>query len=276
MDAGPIEIEARGIEKAFGAHVVLKDVSLTVRSGDIVAIVGASGSGKTVLLDILTGLVHPDAGLVRVADHGRGGGEEGRASGGAPLVDLFSLGWEELDAVRLHWSIVFQRNALFSGTVYENLALWFREHTDLTEAQIEARARTALASAALDVSDVLFKQREELSGGMAKRVAIARAISVDPIVMFYDEPTTGLDPIIGAQVHELIYAQHHRPHPDGMPRTTIIVTHDKELLRRVRPRVVMLHRAGVCFDGTYEEFEASEHPAAREYLRAMPVLHARE
>ncbi len=272
MDAGPIEIEARGIHKAFGAHVVLKDVSLTVRTGDIVALVGASGSGKTVLLDILTGLVHPDEGSVLVADHS----PEGSSGGAAALVDLFALSWEQLDAVRLHWSIVFQRNALFSGTVYENIALWFREHTDLNEAQIEARARTALSRAALDVDDVIFKQREELSGGMSKRVAIARAISVDPIVIFYDEPTTGLDPIIGAQVHELIHAEHHRSRPDGARRTTIIVTHDKELLRRVRPRVIMLHRAGVCFDGSYEQFEASPHPVAQEYLRAMPVLQARE
>src|SRR5207247_1758409 len=96
---------------------------------------------------------------------------------------------------------------------------------------------------ALEVDEVIGKGRDELSGGMAKRVAIARAIAVDPAVIFYDEPTTGLDPVISGHIHELVYKVHHRPLPDGTPRTSIVVTHDKELLRRVEPRVVMLHQA---------------------------------
>jgi phospholipid/cholesterol/gamma-HCH transport system ATP-binding protein len=122
------------------------------------------------------------------------------------------------------------------------------------------------------------KQREALSGGMAKRVAIARAIAVDPAVIFYDEPTTGLDPVISGRIHELIFSLHHRAVEGaaaGRERTSVVVTHDKELLRRVRPRVVMLHDQGVCFDGPYEEFERTDCEPAREYLRAMPVLHAR-
>lgn len=266
IDGQAAEIVGEGLGKWFGDHVVLRGVDIRLMRGEIAAVVGASGCGKTVLLDILTGLLRPDAGRVLVAHHGRLG---------TPLVDLHALPPAELDAVRLHWAIVFQRNALFSGTVYENIALWLREHTGLDESAIEQRARQALRAAALDDRDVLFKHRDELSGGMAKRVAIARAIAMQPKVIFYDEPTTGLDPVISAQIHELIFRTHHEPSGVGT-RTTIVVTHDRDLLRRLRPRVVMLHRGGVAYDGSYEGFTASPHPAAQEYLRAMPVLQARE
>ena len=184
----------------------------------------------------------------------------------------------------------------------------------------------------LDVADVIDKQREALSGGMAKRVAIARAIAADPIVIFYDEPTTGLDPVVSGHIHELIWNSHHAPvgpRPSGPriepsfwdrladaaatisdaagvsparpsaarvvgsgkrrsdeprpvpatgpqpPRTTVIVTHDKELLRRLSPRVVMLDSGRICFDGPYERFGKDDCEPARRYLETMPVLHAR-
>lgn len=264
--AQEIELHAEQVSKAFGEHTVLRAVNLEVSRGQIVALVGASGSGKTVLLDILTGLHKPDAGRVLVCDHSRPE---------VPLVDLLALDWERLDDIRLHWAIVFQRNALFSGTVFDNLALWLREHTEMDEPAIDVRVRESLKAAALDVDDVVNKSREELSGGMAKRVAIARAIAVDPAVIFYDEPTTGLDPMISSQIHELIFNEHHTPLPDGSRRTTIFVTHDKDLLRRVHPRIVMLHESHICFDGSYEEFGRSESPPAQVYFKAMPVLHAR-
>lgn len=263
---GPCEIRAEGIAKSFGEQAVLRGVSLEVPRGQMVAIVGASGTGKTVLLDILTALMPPSAGRVWAADHSREG---------APLVDLYAISPDELDDLRLHWSVVFQRNALFTGSVYNNIALWLREHTPMPEPEIERRVRDSLKAAALDVDDVIHKDRDELSGGMAKRVAIARAIAVRPRVIFYDEPTTGLDPIISAQIHELIFCTHHQP-PDKTARTTLIVTHDKDLLRRVRPRVVMLHQGEIAFDGSYEAFTESDNPIAEEYLRAMPVLQGRE
>lgn len=262
-----VEIRLEGIRKAFGDNVVLKGIDLEIRSGEMVAIVGASGSGKTVMLDTITGLVPPDTGHVLVADHSRQD---------APLVDLNQLDWRKRDGVRLHWSLVFQRNALFTGSVYDNVALWMREHTEVSERQIERTVRESLQAAALDVNDVIYKSRDELSGGMAKRVAIARAIATDPVVIFYDEPTTGLDPVISGQIHELIFNLHHRPRRMGPPRTTIIITHDKDLLRRVRPRVIMLHKGGIAFDGQYDEFTQSDAPEAEEYLRDMPVLHTRE
>lgn len=260
------EILAENLVKAFGDQTVLHGISLTVNRGDIVAIVGGSGTGKTVLLDHLTGLIKPDTGRVLVADHHQPH---------VPLVDLASLDDERLDDIRLSWAIVFQRNALFTGTVYENIALWLREHTMLAEDQITQRVRESLAAVSLDVDTVITKQREALSGGMAKRVAIARAIAVDPIVTFFDEPTTGLDPVVSNHIIDLIWKGHHRPREDHSLRTTVIVTHDRELLRRVAPRVIMLGAGVVAFDGTYEQFTKSTVPAAVEYLTLMPTLHAR-
>lgn len=262
----PVEVRAEGLAKSFGDHAVLEGVDLEIRRSEIVAIVGMSGSGKTVLLDLLTGLLEPSAGQVLIADHARPG---------APLVELAELGEEDLDALRLHWAIVFQHNALFSATVRENCALWLRENARMSEKEIEKRVRWALESAALDVDRVINKHRDELSGGMAKRVAVARAIAMDPAIIFYDEPTTGLDPIVAGEIHELIWNTHNLARHDGTARTSIIVTHDKELLRRLRPRVIMLHQGGVCYDGPYDDFGKDGCGIAGEYLAAMPVLHAR-
>ncbi|MFN0010841.1 MAG: ABC transporter ATP-binding protein [Phycisphaerales bacterium] len=266
----PPEIVAEDVRRSFGERQVLRGISLSVSPGDLVGIVGSSGCGKTVLLDHLTGLMTPDAGRVLAADHTRSD---------SPLVDLTTLNSDELDVVRLHWQIVFQRNALFSGSVFDNIALWLEEHTEMDEQAITARVRESLAAVALDVDDVIYKDRDALSGGMAKRVAIARAIATDPRMLFYDEPTTGLDPVVGGRIHDLIWDVHHRPlHSAGaaaQTRTTLVVTHDKDLLRRMRPRIVMLERGSICFAGTYEEFTRSDNPVAVEYLQAMPVLHAR-
>ncbi|MHC5009803.1 MAG: ABC transporter ATP-binding protein [Planctomycetota bacterium] len=264
--AVPVEIHADAVCKAFGDHRVLEEVGLEIRRGETVAIVGASGSGKTVLLHILMGLLSQDTGRVLVAHH---------RLPGSPLVDLGDLDDEALEEVRLSWAVVFQHNALYSGTVYENCAVWLQEHTDLKEREIRERVRRSLEAVALDVADVMEKDRDDLSGGMAKRVAVARAVAQDPILLFYDEPTTGLDPVSSALLHELIWKTHYRPREDGIRRTTVIVTHDRDLLRRVHPRVIMLHDAQVCFDGPYEEFTRSTHAATREYLQAMPVLQNR-
>lgn len=244
---------------------MLEDITFEVLRGQIVAIVGGSGSGKTVLLHLLAGLIPASRGKVLVADHSRPD---------APLVDLSAIDEERRDDVRMHWAVVFQKNALFSGSVRDNVALLLREHTAMSEGDIEARVRESLAAAALDVDSVISKDRDALSGGMAKRVAIARAIAIDPAVIFYDEPTTGLDPVISAHIHELVWTTHLRPRA-GVPRTTIVVTHDKELLRRLRPRVIMLLDGRVCFEGGYDEFARATSGPPFEYLRAMPVLHAK-
>lgn len=251
--------------KAFGERVVLRDISVRVNSGELVVIVGESGCGKTVLLDIVTGMIEADAGRVLVADHDQPG---------APLVDFSAMKEVDRAGIRRHWGEVFQRNALYGGTVRDNIALWFNENTSLSQDEIEERIRRSLTAVNLDVDDVIDKPRRSLSGGMAKRVAIARAVAIEPIVMFYDEPTSGLDPMTSSRIHELIWLTHCAKSPLGTPRTTMVVSHDRDLLQRLAPRVLMLHQAEVLFDGRYEDFEGSGDPIIRRYLGTMPRLNA--
>ncbi len=272
--AAPPEVVLQDLSKAFDGKPVLVDINLTIARGEIIAIVGGSGCGKTVLLKHITGHFAPDAGRVLVADHE----VEPDSSGAAPLRDIATLSSRELDAIRVHWAIVFQRNALISGTVFENLAMLPREVKQMTNEQVLPIARRALEDVGLDPDQVMERDREDLSGGMAKRVAVARALVMDPVLVMYDEPTAGLDPEMCAQVHELIRATHRAQpalaaHRRGVVRTSIVVTHDTELLRRLRPRVLMLAAGGVLFDGTFEEFAASESPHIRPYIEQMPQLH---
>ncbi|RMH28581.1 MAG: ATP-binding cassette domain-containing protein [Planctomycetota bacterium] len=259
-----VEIRVEDLHKSFGGRAVLCGVELEIRQGEIVAVVGGSGAGKTVLLDHMVGLLTPDRGRVLVADHGRRG---------RPLVDLGALDEAGLDRVRRHWAVVFQKNALFSGTVFQNIALWLKENTDLSATQIYDRVRDALDAVGFEGDDsILTKTRGELSGGMAKRVAVARAIAMSPAIIFYDEPTTGLDPQNAAKIHELICATHERARRENGGQTSVIITHDKDLLHRLRPRIVMLHLGRVFFDGAYEAFERSDSEIVRPYFELMPML----
>lgn len=262
-----LEILVEGLHKAFDGRPVLKDLSLTIARGEMVAIVGGSGCGKTVLLKHITGHFKPDTGRVLVADH---------VSPGSPLRELNTLTEEELDRIRLHWAVVFQRNALLTGTVFHNLALWPREIKRMSDEEIRPLAERALVDVGLDPGEVMEQDRDSLSGDMAKRVAIARALVMDPVLIFYDEPTAGLDPEMCAQIHGLI-GQTHAARPSlGVARTSVIITHDTELLRRLGPRVIMLHDGKVHFDGPFEEFAVSDDPHIRPYVEQMATLHRRE
>jgi len=267
MNGAPAELRIDGLCKAFGAHRVLTGIDLSIERGEIVAIVGGSGSGKTVLLNHILGRLDPDQGRVLVADHDMDG---------APLIDLTALDTMETDRLHTHWGVVFQRNALFSGTVLDNIGLWLSEVRGLEEPEIIAVAQKVLAAVDLpDTDDFMATDVNELSGGMAKRLAVARALAMDPEVLFYDEPTTGLDPTTASTMHDLIARTHVAPTRSGKHRTTLIVTHDKDLLRRLQPRTVMLHEGGVFFDGPFEDFEGSASPIIRPYFDLMPVLHGR-
>lgn len=273
--SAPTEVVIRDLHKSFGGKAVLKGVNLEIRSGELLAVVGGSGCGKTVLLKLIMGHYPADAGTVLVADHESPLDE----SGAPPLVDMSTADERTLDRIRMHWAIVFQRNALVSGDVFENLAVLPREVKGMSDAEILPIARKALEDVGLDPDAVMHRDREELSGGMAKRVAVARAVVMDPVIIMYDEPTAGLDPEMSAQIQELIGAT-HRAQPsfvangNGVRRTSIVVTHDTELLRRLRPRVVMLHGGKVLFDGPFEEFTKSDDPHVRPYLAQMPGIHA--
>lgn len=270
IEANPsaaVEISVEGVCKAFGEHRVLRGIDLEVRRGDMVAIVGGSGCGKTVLLDHILGQLTPDRGRVRVADY---------AQPEAPLVDISGLDDPEVDRIHTYWGVVFQRNALFSGSVYSNIELWLKEIKGREDADIQLIAHQVLTAVALPAdADFMETAIESLSGGMAKRLAIARALSMDPKVIFYDEPTTGLDPTSAAQVQDLILDTHLDEAGARAKRTTVIITHDKDLLSRLQPQVVMLHEGRVFFDGTFNDFEASKSPIVRPYFDLMPSLHRR-
>jgi len=262
----PTEVRVEDLHRSFGANHVLCGIDLEILRGELIAVVGPSGCGKTVLVDHIIGLLKPDRGRVLVANHDEPGG---------PLIDLTALDQDAMDDIRRHWAVVFQRNALFTGTVYENVALWLREVGGLSDDEIEPIVRSSIESVGLDYDRVAMTDRDDLSGGMAKRVAIARAVAMDPYLIFYDEPTTGLDPEHASHIHELIFATHHRPLKDGSARTSIVVTHDKDLLARIEPRIVMLNKGRVFFNGSYSEFERSDSDLIKPYLALMPLLQRR-
>lgn len=261
-----MEVATEDLVKSFGTQAVLRGVTLKIRRGELVAIVGGSGCGKTVLLKHMIGYLRPDSGRVFVADHGHPG---------SPLTDLATLSDRQMDGLRVHWGVVFQRNALLTGDVFYNLALWPREIRDMTDEQIMPVARQALTDVGLDPDQVLRRSRDALSGGMAKRLAIARVLVMDPALLFYDEPTAGLDPEMCNTIHDLIDATHTRTPASGIARTSIVVTHDMQMLRRLAPRVVMLAEGSVYFDGTFEQFVARDDPHIRPYVQQMEALHAR-
>ena len=267
-DAAPPEIQVEGLHKAFAGHRVLCGIDLTVGRGDLVAVVGGSGCGKTVLLNHILGSLEPDRGRILVADHDLPG---------APLVDLAKLDTGVTDRLHTHWGMVFQRNALFSGSVVDNIGLWLDEVRGLDARAIDTIARRVLAAVQLpSTTDFLDKDVNELSGGMAKRLAVARALAMEPEVLFYDEPTTGLDPTTAATIHDLIAETHHAPTRSGGRRTSLIITHDKDLLQRLQPRTVMLHEGRVFFDGPFPDFAAARSSIIRPYFDLMPVLHGRD
>lgn len=263
----PPEILIEDAAIAFDGHRVLTGIDLAIKRGDVLAIVGGSGCGKTVLMNLILNQLEPDRGRVLVTDHDLPG---------QPLVDLAKIDDDEKDRIHTHWGVVFQRNALFSGTVFDNIALWLREVKNQDDATIETVARRVLDAVDLPGDDgFLNHDTDELSGGMAKRLAIARALSMNPLVVFYDEPTTGLDPTSSAHVHDLIHATHFEARPGEPVRTTIIITHDKDLLKRLKPRTVLIDGGRVLFDGSLDAFEASDAPQIQPYFELMPVLHGR-
>lgn len=263
----PIEIEIQDLHKSFDSNEVLRGIDLEFRAGDITAIVGGSGCGKTVLLNTILGQYSPDSGSIKVLD---------RSARSPALRNLSDFGEMEIDDIHRHWGVVFQRNALFSGSVFFNIALWLREIKGMDDADIKPIAVHVLDEVGLPVTDeFLNRNSNELSGGMAKRLAIARAVAMDPYVMFYDEPTTGLDPTSSANIHNLIFKIHNTGKDTVGGKTSIIITHDKDLLIRLRPRIIMLHQGQVYYDGPFDEFEASESEVIRPYFDLMPVLQDR-
>lgn len=240
---GPV-IEVRGMRTAFGEHVIHDDLNLTVNRGEIFGVVGGSGSGKSVLLNTLIGLRSPDAGEVRVL-----GQELQRAS---------RRRWSALERA---WGVLFQQGALFSNmTVRDNVAAPMFEHTNLPREEIYELANLKIAMVGLRAEAGALKP-SELSGGMRKRAGLARALAMDPELLFLDEPTAGLDPIGAANFDSLI-----RDLSKSLDLTVFMITHDLDTLYEITDRVAVLADKKVVAAAPVRELERSDHPWIREYF----------
>lgn len=236
----------------FGRQLVLRDLNLAIRRGQTVAVIGESGCGKTVFLKTLVGLQRPSRGAVYF---------DGR--------NLAELSERELSRIRTRFGFVFQQAALFdSMTIAQNVAFPLRQHSGRSEAEIQEIVRARLAEVGLP-EQVLGKKPAELSGGMRKRVGLARALALEPEMMLYDEPTTGLDPIMSDVINELIIRTRQRH-----PVTSIVVTHDMRTARKVADRVVMLYPLArlkpgepqILYDGPPEGLDSASDPRVRQFV----------
>ncbi len=242
-------IEIRGLYKSFEDQQVLRGVDLTIEKGRTTAIIGSSGSGKSVLLKHIMGLMKPDAGCVFL--------------NGLCITDLSYL---ELNAVRKKMAMVFQGAALFdSMTIAENVGIALYRHTKLSRPEIEKRVSACLERVGLRGIEKHYPA--ELSGGMKKRVAIARAIAMQPQILLYDEPTTGLDPIRANSINDLIVDLQ-----EELDVTSIVVTHDMNSVQRVADYVAFLHQGKIHFEGTVEELEASDDVVLRNFVQGIDEL----
>lgn len=238
-------VELRDLHLRFGDHVVLDGVSLHLFRGETVSILGGSGAGKSTILRLMLGLLLPDSGEVVI---------EGTDISTAPLRKVLSL--------RRGMGMVFQEAALFDSlTVYDNVAFYLHEHTDLPEHEIGARVRESLDLVDLPPAQVQDLLPAELSGGMKKRVGIARAIVHRPRLLLYDEPTSGLDPITTRTINDLVMKLQGE-----LQVTSIVVTHDIRSAFRISNRVALLSGGSLVFEGTPEDMVGSEDEYVREFL----------
>ena len=247
-------IDIRELHTRYGKAVVHENVSLTVRPGEIFSLVGGSGCGKSTLLRAIIMLLQPISGSIRVF------GQE-----------VIGLSDEKALKLRQRWGVMFERGALFSSlTVAENVSMVLREHTQLSYSFIDEVAALKIALTGLP-ANAGVKYPSELSGGMRKRAALARAIALDPELLFLDEPTAGLDPLSASGIDELV-----RNLRDALGLTIMMVTHDLDLLWRVADRVAVLDGGNILGVGTMEELSQSEHPLIREYFYGPRGRAARE
>lgn len=236
-------IELQNLHKSFGAKVVLNGLNLTIKDGETLVIIGRSGIGKSVLLKHISGIMEPDEGKIVIDG-----------------TDIFSLSSREQSSFRLSIGMLFQGAALFDSlNVRENVGFSLYEHTKMAEAEIREKVHEKLGRVGLeDVEDLM---PAELSGGMKKRVGLARAICNEPKIILYDEPTTGLDPINSDVINELILAMQKQ-----LKVTSVVVTHDMTSAYKVANRIAMLHDGKIIAIGTVDEMKNSKNPMVQQFI----------
>ena len=236
-------ISLQNLWKSFDGRQVLCDMSIDVDQGESLVIVGGSGTGKSVTLKHIIGLLKPDRGHVYV---------DGQ--------DMTAMPEVELNRFRRRFGMAFQEGALFdSMSVFENIAFPLRRHTKMSEKEIRARVEECLED--VHLHGVEKKRPSELSGGMRRRVGFARAISLKPEILLFDEPTTGLDPVISDVIAELIEEMDVK-----LGVTTITITHDMKVAFKIADRVAMLYKGKIIEQGTPEQFQASNDPIVRQFI----------
>jgi phospholipid/cholesterol/gamma-HCH transport system ATP-binding protein len=241
------------LKKHFGNQIVLDDINLEIKKGEITCIIGQSGSGKTVLFRHIIGLVFPDGGLITLDD------ETISSPGTKP---------SEFNKHRHRFGILFQGAALFdSMNVGENLAFPLREHTDLADAEIDKVIGESLEMVGLKEA-FKYKMPSELSGGMRSRVGLARALVMKPEIMLYDEPTSALDPIMTDKINDLILSLREK-----LGMTSIVVTHDISSAYKIADKIAMIHEGKIIFDGTPAEIRKSRNPYIQQFIRGQRKLH---
>ena len=236
-------IQIQGLRKRLGRKQVLNGVDLEIPSGETVVVIGPSGTGKSVLLKHILLLMTPDAGAIEV---------DGQ--------DVVAMKEVELNRVRQRFGMLFQGSALFDSlTVGENVGLALREHRRMNDVKIRARVAERLEWVGLE--GIENQKPASLSGGMRKRVGLARAIAMDPQFILYDEPTTGLDPIMADVIDQLIRSMQKR-----MGVTSVVVTHDMASAYKVGDRIAMLYEGKIVFQGTPEETRGTRDPMVRQFI----------
>jgi phospholipid/cholesterol/gamma-HCH transport system ATP-binding protein len=241
-------IEITNLHKSFGSLQVLRGVNLTVDQGESMTVIGGSGSGKSVLIKHIIGLLFPDKGQVKVS---------GQA--------LNNLDERQLNELRKKFGMLFQGAALFDSlTVWENVGFSLKQHTKLSDREIRKVATEKLALVGL--KDVEDKMPSELSGGMKKRVGLARAICMDAEIILYDEPTTGLDPITADSINDLIVDLRKK-----LGVTSVSITHDMQSAYKISDRIAMLYKGEILETGTPDEIKNTANPIVRQFISGSAV-----